>query len=130
VNDDDYNFQAIVFKARDSLPFLYKHYSELGDSTNWYHIYSKFRQFGKAESMWLVVTDFDGKEFTGVLDNHPTSVTNVKYGDTLKRLISTILRIGSSTATTLFCTAILLSAIIMTRRKNRERTKKEDMKIS
>jgi uncharacterized protein YegJ (DUF2314 family) len=84
VNDDDYNFQAIVFKARDSLPFLYKHYSELGDSTNWYHIYSKFRQFGKAESMWLVVTDFDGKEFTGVLDNHPTSVTNVKYGDTLK----------------------------------------------
>jgi len=84
ISGDDYRFQGVVFKVRDSLPFLYKHYTELGDSTNWYHIYTTFHQFGKSESMWLEVISFNGKEFTGILDNHPSTVKNVKYGDTLK----------------------------------------------
>jgi uncharacterized protein YegJ (DUF2314 family) len=84
IADDDYRYQGVVFRARDSIPFLCKHYTTLADSTNWYQVYSTFRQFGKSETMWLDVIDFDGKQFTGILVNHPTTVHNVKYGDTLK----------------------------------------------
>lgn len=58
-----------------------------------------FGQEGKGyERMWVRVTKVlnkkDGIQFTGVLDNIPTSVTAVRYGETVKFSNENIIEIG------------------------------------
>ena len=54
------------------------------DSLFRYAVKTNFTEDGHNEHMWVQVYDFKNGYFTGTLSNDPSTVTKVKYGDTIK----------------------------------------------
>ena len=48
-----------------------------------FYIKSKISDGKNVEHMWLIVDTFDGKKFSGILDNVPLNLKNVKLNDML-----------------------------------------------
>lgn len=83
VSDNDPDMKAAVDKARKSVDHFIRHLAKPGDGDSDFSIKAVFTDGSNTEFMWVTdVTHADGV-FSGVVNNNPNHLKNVKFGDSI-----------------------------------------------
>lgn len=83
---DDTLLKKYKDTAQEQLDYLIKFMNEhdKDDTLFRYAVKSNFHEQGHDEHMWTQVYEFRGDYFIGTLANEPSSIKQIKYGDTVK----------------------------------------------
>lgn len=84
IQGDDEELVAAVEKARTTVNDFIKHFNDPEMEGAAFFVKREFIEGDQSEHMWLMVDSVTATHFSGVVNNDPQFVANVKIGDRIK----------------------------------------------